>query len=129
MSSSSDRPPDPAHVANPHFLRNRGRPEKRKSESPLAADTMVRTGLIGRDEGQADEQEQDRGDRGGSPTKKVKVRETRRAVPAHFNFLSVSFNFALNRYTWEGLVTQSNGLTEVITLLPSIRIVKFSACK
>ncbi|KAI9857385.1 MAG: hypothetical protein M1813_008288 [Trichoglossum hirsutum] len=72
MSSSSDRPPDPAHVANPHFLRNRGRPEKRKSESPLAADTMVRTGLIGRDEGQADEQEQERGDRGGSPTKKVK---------------------------------------------------------
>ncbi|KAI9783525.1 MAG: hypothetical protein M1839_003695 [Geoglossum umbratile] len=72
MSSSSDRPPDPAHVASPHLLRNRGRPDKRKSESPLAADTMVRTGLIGRDDGRDDGQEQERGDRGGSPTKKVK---------------------------------------------------------
>ncbi|KAH0543466.1 hypothetical protein FGG08_002231 [Glutinoglossum americanum] len=72
MSSSSDRPPDPAHVASPHFLRNRGRAEKRKSESPLAADTMVRTGLIGRGDERSDEQEQERGDRGGSPTKKVK---------------------------------------------------------
>ncbi|KAI9771607.1 MAG: hypothetical protein M1840_001822 [Geoglossum simile] len=72
MSSSSDRPPDPAHVASPHFLRNRGRPDKRKSESPLAADTMVRTGLVGRNEERADEHEQERGDRGGSPTKKVK---------------------------------------------------------
>ncbi|KAH0565305.1 hypothetical protein GP486_001305 [Trichoglossum hirsutum] len=72
MSSPSDRPPDPAQAANPHFLRDHGRPEKRKSESPLAADTMLRTGLIGRDDEQDDEQEQERGDRGGSPTKKVK---------------------------------------------------------
>jgi hypothetical protein len=89
MSSSSDRPPDPAHVANSHFFRNRGRPEKRKSESPLAADTMVRAELIRRDDERADEQEQERGDRGGSPTKKVKVCELWREVPGHFNILSV----------------------------------------
>src|SRR5689334_6067159 len=98
MSAPSDQPPGVAHETNSqsHFLRNRGRPEKRKS--PLHADPMSSMGMSELTGGRAHEHEKTGRDRGASPAKKIKVRfvavTTFSFSSLHFSVICWTMNFS-----------------------------------